>query len=142
MSKLRDLLNEVSDFAGETYDSENGPWYYVAIKPNGDRALFAGFVSCHEEEVLFLDMLPLKLRVDGYARWCFWCEAWVGTSGEVLPADQPDHSEALVFVAMEGGDSTEVLRATRQIVRAGDKARLLPLVIMDDEPRFVQKEAR
>lgn len=126
---LREFLDHTSALAETFWDTDGSQLaYYVAEDTEGLFSVFACMMSGAEEETAFRKVLPQLLRGKGYVRWCFFTEAWCAPDNGVLPKDNPNRTEVVVFAAEEARTGQR-MGATRQIVRADDgKLRLLPLV--------------
>ena len=77
--------------------------------------------------------VELRLTLEGMRRWVFFSEAFIaeyaaGDAAPVEPVDHPERIEVILFDAVEV-QAGRRLTATRQILDAGGRKRLMPLVV-------------
>lgn len=119
--------------------------HFIAERLDHKITLIASTMSGPDEERMFRLGMPLKLRHEGFVRWCFFTEAWTapsagsgpGQEGYIFPADRPDRMEVVIFAAEEAATGEKVA-ASRQISRGPDgRGKLLPLVFAQESVGFV-----
>lgn len=131
MNPLRKLVDQASHYAEAVFDPEESFFpHFIAVDATGGITVVTMALAGADLDRGRRDA-ETRFRLDRYQRWVFFAEAWMAdiAAGDRV-VDPVDHPERIEVVQFQGLDlvTGHRYRGSRQILRAPDVCRLLPLV--------------